>query len=172
VELAKGLLHGPELLLLDEPSTGLDPGARRDFNDYLQQLRRQEGVTIILTTHIMEEAERCDRVGILHQGKLVALDTPEALKAQVGGDVVAIRAVNLPEFREKLTRQFDCAPTIVDGALRIERPQGHEFVREVVEAFPGEIQSITFGRPTLEDVFIHQTGHCFWENGANKEPLA
>lgn len=172
VELAKGLLHKPSLLLLDEPGTGLDPGARRDFSNYLQQLRDQDGVTIILTTHIMDEAERCDRVGILHLGKLVALDTPDMLKAQVGGDVVAIRTANLSEFREKLRKRFGCDPTLVDGALRVERPQGHEFVREVVEAFPGEVQSITFGRPTLEDVFIHQTGHQFWEHEANEGTLA
>jgi ABC-2 type transport system ATP-binding protein len=169
VELAKGLLHKPELLLLDEPSTGLDPGARRDFNDYLQYLCEQTGVTIILTTHIMDEAERCDRVGILHQGKLVALDTPDALKAQVGGDVVAIRTQNLQEFRDKLVKRFGCEPALVDGELRVERPRGHEFVREVVEAFPGEVQSVTFGQPTLEDVFIHQTGHRFWDQEVNGE---
>lgn len=167
VELAKGLLHKPELLLLDEPSTGLDPGARRDFNRYLSYLREQEGVTIILTTHIMEEAERCDRVGILHQGQLVALDTPDALKARVGGDVIAIQAPCLEELRDKLMTRFSCAPILVDGVLRIERPKGHEFIREVVEAFPGEIQSVTFGKPTLEDVFIHQTGHRFWQDGSN-----
>jgi len=172
VELAKGLLHQPDLLLLDEPSTGLDPGVRRDFNNYLHHLREQAGVTIILTTHIMEEAERCDRVGILHQGQLVALDTPEALKARVGGDVIAIRAQNLQEFRDKLVKRFACEPTLVDDALRIERPQGHDFVREVVEAFPGEVQSMTFGRPTLEDVFIHQTGHRFWDDGTNGEQVA
>jgi len=167
VELAKGLLHKPDLLLLDEPSTGLDPGARRDFNDYLHHLRAQERVTIILTTHIMEEAERCDRVGILHQGRLVALGTPDALEARVGGDVVAIRTPNLQEFRDKLVKRFGCVPALVDGSLRIERPRGHEFVREVVEAFPGEVQSVTFGRPTLEDVFIHQTGHRFWDEDMN-----
>jgi ABC-2 type transport system ATP-binding protein len=172
VELAKGLLHKPELLLLDEPSTGLDPGARRDFNDYLQYLREQTGVTIILTTHIMDEAERCDRVGILHQGKLVALDTPDALKAQVGGDVVAIRTQNLQEFRDKLVKRFGCEPALVDGELRVERPRGHEFVREVVEAFPGEVQSVTFGQPTLEDVFIHKTGHRFWDQEVNGERSA
>jgi ABC-2 type transport system ATP-binding protein len=172
VELAKGLLHKPDLLLLDEPSTGLDPGARRDFNNYLRHLREQEGVTIILTTHIMEEAERCDRVGILHQGKLVALDTPDALKARVGGDVVSIRAQNLQEFRKKLVERFACEPVLVDGSLRVERPRGHEFVREVVEAFPGEVQSVTFGRPTLEDVFIHQTGHRFWDEERNGERIA
>jgi len=172
VELAKGLLHKLDLLLLDEPSTGLDLGARRDFNNYLQHLREQEGVTIILTTHIMEEAERCDRVGILHQGKLVALDTPDALKARVGGDVVAIRTQDLHEFRDKLIERFGCEPAVVDGSLRVERPRGHEFVREVVEAFPGEIQSVTFGRPTLEDVFIHQTGHRFWDEEVNGERTA
>ena len=172
VELAKGLLHKPDLLLLDEPSTGLDPGARRDFNNYLQHLRAQEGVTIVLTTHIMEEAERCDRVGILHQGTLVALDTPDALKARVGGDVVAIRVQNLQEFRDKLVKRFGCEPALVDGSLRVERPRGHEFVREVVEAFPGEVQSVTFGRPTLEDVFIRQTGHRFWDEEANGERSA
>lgn len=171
VELAKGLLHKPDLLLLDEPSTGLDPGARRDFSQYLSQLRAQEGVTVVLTTHIMEEAERCDRVGILHQGKLVALDTPDALKARVGGDVIAIQTPHLEELRTKLMRRFACDPILVDGVLRIERPKGHEFVREVVEAFPGEIQSVTFGKPTLEDVFIHQTGHQFWQDEMMKGDL-
>ncbi|MCS6927115.1 MAG: ABC transporter ATP-binding protein [Candidatus Binatia bacterium] len=162
VELAKGLLHKPDLLLLDEPSTGLDPGARRDFNWYLSHLREQEGVTIILTTHIMEEAERCDRVGILHQGRLVALGTPDALKAQVGGDVIAIQGPRLETLRDQLSKRFACNPVLIDGTLRIERPNGHEFIREIVATFPDEIQSVTFGKPTLEDVFIHQTGHQFW----------
>jgi ABC-2 type transport system ATP-binding protein len=172
VELAKGLLHQPILLLLDEPSTGLDPGARRDFNAYLHFLREQEGTTIVLTTHIMEEAERCDRVGIIHQGKLVALGTPDKLKAQVGGDVVVIRAQNVSALREKLMQRFACEPMLVDATLRVERSQGHEFVREVVAAFPGEVQSVTFGKPTLEDVFIHQTGHRFWDEEQNTEQAA
>lgn len=172
VELAKGLLHQPVLLLLDEPSTGLDPGARRDFNDYLQLLREQSGTTIVLTTHIMEEAERCDRVGILHQGKLVALDTPDRLKGQVGGDIVAIRALDASAFREKLVQRFGCEPMLVDGTLRIERSQGHEFVRELVAAFPDEVQSVTFGKPTLEDVFVHQTGHRFWNEEQTAEQAA
>jgi ABC-2 type transport system ATP-binding protein len=172
VELAKALLHQPTLLLLDEPSTGLDPGARRDFNDYLHLLREQNGTTIMLTTHIMEEAERCDRVGIIHQGKLVALDSPDNLKAQVGGDVVAIRTQNVVLLREKLMQRFACDPMLVDGTLRVERSRGHEFVREVVEAFPGEIQSVTFGRPTLEDVFVHQTGHRFSDEEQQTEQVA
>ena len=172
VELAKGLLHQPTLLLLDEPSTGLDPGARRDFNDYLHLLREQSGTTIMLTTHIMEEAERCDRVGIIHQGKLVALDTPDRLKSRVGGDIVSIRTQNAVALREKLVQRFACEPMLVDGTLRVERAQGPEFVREIVEAFPGEVQSVTFGKPTLEDVFIHQTGHHFWDEEQKTEPTA
>jgi ABC-2 type transport system ATP-binding protein len=172
VELAKGLLHQPALLLLDEPSTGLDPGARRDFNDYLHLLREQSGTTIVLTTHIMEEAERCDRVGILHQGKLVALDTPDRLKGQVGGDIVIIRSQDAATFREKLMQRFSCEPILVDGTLRVECVQGHEFVREVVAAFPEEIQSVTFGKPTLEDVFVHQTGQRFWNEEQTTEQAA
>ena len=168
-ELAKALMHRPDLLLLDEPSTGLDPGARRDFTDYLTRLRDHDGVTVLLTTHILSEAERCDRVGILHRGCLVALGSPGELKARLGGDVVVVQAVNPPELQVKLRERFGCEPLMVDGVLRIERPRGHEFVREVMEAFPGEVQSVTFGRPTLEDVFIHLTGQRLWGEGANGE---
>jgi ABC-2 type transport system ATP-binding protein len=166
-ELAKALMHRPDLLLLDEASTGLDPGARRDFTDYLARLRDGDGVTVLLTTHILDEAERCDRVGILHRGGLVALGTPAHLKARLGGDVVVIQAANPPELQGKLRQRFGCEAQLVDGVLRIERPRGHEFVREVVEAFPGEVQSVTFGRPTLEDVFVHLTGQRLWGDGAN-----
>lgn len=156
-ELAKGLLHEPDILILDEPNTGLDPAARRDFMNYLQHLREQEGVTILLTTHFMEDAERCDRVGILHEGKLVALGAPDALKQSIGGDIVVIRAHDPHGLQKKLRERFGCEATIVDSTIRVERPRGHEFIRDVVEAFPGEITSATFGKPTLEDVFIHLT---------------
>jgi ABC-2 type transport system ATP-binding protein len=156
-ELAKGLLHEPDILVLDEPNTGLDPAARRDFMHYLHQLRAQDGVTILLTTHFMEDAERCDRVGILHEGKLVALGPPDALKQSIGGDIVVIQTPDAHVLQKKLRERFGCDATVVDGSLRVERPRGHEFIRDVVEAFPGEITSATFGRPTLEDVFIHLT---------------
>ncbi len=166
-ELAKGLLHRPVLLLLDEPSTGLDPSARRDFNNYLDHVRRQDGVTILLTTHVMEEAERCDRVGILHQGKLVAIGAADAMKGSIGGDVVVVHAHNPEGLQRKLRERFGCEAALVDGTLRMERPRGHEFVREIVEAFPGEVTSVTFGRPTLEDVFVHLTGHRFTSDAGN-----
>ncbi len=164
-ELAKALLHQPPLLLLDEPSTGLDPGARRDFVQYLRQLRVQEGVTIVLTTHYMEEAERCDRIAILHRGSLVSVGTPAELKTRVGGDVVVMQAPDPEGLRQKLCERFACEATVVDGTLRVERPRGHEFVRDVVEAFPADITLVTYGKPTLEDVFIHLTGHRFWSEG-------
>ncbi len=162
-ELARGLLHAPELLLLDEPSTGLDPGARRDFAQHLRALRDRDGVTVVLTTHYMEEAERADRVAVLHEGSLVALGTPDELKRSVGGDVVVIEAVSPQDLRDKVRARFGLDAQLVDGTLRVERSRGHEFVRDVVEAFPGEVRSVTFGRPTLEDVFVHVTGRRFSE---------
>ncbi len=162
VELAKALLHEPELLLLDEPSTGLDPAARREFFNYLAHLREHEGVTVVLTTHYMEEAERCDRIAILHQGRLVALAPPAELKSEVGGDVVAIRAGAPEILQRKILQRFKLKGQLVDGAIRIEHQRGHELVRDVVDAFGDEIESVSFGKPTLEDVFVHLTGHQFF----------
>jgi ABC-2 type transport system ATP-binding protein len=161
VELAKGLIHAPDLLLLDEPSTGLDPGARRDFIEHLLELRDREGVTVVLTTHTMEEAERCDRVGFVDRGALVAVGAPAALKSAIGGDVVVVETADPERMRGRIRARFGCEPRLVDGVLRVELPRGHEFVREVVEAFPGDVRAVSFGRPTLEDVFVHLTGHRF-----------
>ena len=164
VELAKGLLHKPEVLLLDEPSTGLDPLARRELGDYLEKLRDEDGVTILLTTHIMDEAERCDRLALLDHGKLVALDKPAALKEQVGGDVVTVGSRDSDRLRGEIEKRFGVKASVVDRTVRIERPRGHEFIPALVEAFPGEIDSVSVGKPTLEDVFIHLTGHRFEES--------
>ena len=165
-ELAKVLVHRPELLIMDEPSTGLDPGARQEFSAYLRRLRQQDGVTILLTTHLIEEAEQCDRVGFLHEGRVVAIGEPDALKGTVGGDVIVIDAHNPKELQGKMRDRFGCDAVLVDGSLRVERPCGHEFVREVVEAFPGAVKSAAFGRPTLEDVFIRLAGRRLWSNEA------
>jgi len=161
VELAKTLLHEPELLLLDEPSTGLDPAARRDFFNLLSQLRETDGVTIVLTTHYMEEAERCDRIGVLDQGRLVALAQPMELKQRVGGDVMVINTPAPQALAQKISQRLGVRAALIDGTLRIERPRGHELVARLVDEFGAEIESITFGRPTLEDVFVHLTGHRF-----------
>ncbi len=110
VELAKALMPRPDMLLLDEPSVGLDPGSRRDFNHYLSHLRAEDGVTVLLTTHILDEADRCDRLGILHRGKLVALGTPGELKRKVGGDVVVIHSHVAEELRARIKERFGCEP--------------------------------------------------------------
>jgi ABC-2 type transport system ATP-binding protein len=161
VELAKSLLHEPELLILDEPSSGLDPAARRDFFNYLATLRDQEGLTIVLTTHFMEEAERCDRIGLLDQGRMVALDAPRELKARVGGDVVVIHAREPERLREKIEQRMHLRASVIDGTLRLERARGHELLRDVVEAFGADLESVSFGKPTLEDVFVQLTGRRF-----------
>ncbi len=166
-ELAKGFLHHPDLLLLDEPSTGLDPNARRDVWNYLESIRKAEGTTVVLTTHLMEEAEKCDRIGILDGGRLIALDRPERLKAAIGGDVITAVSDHPGELQKQIHERFGVEATLVDDTLRIEKERGHEFITQLVETFPGRIQSIRLGKPTLEDVFVHHTGHRFiYANGA------
>jgi len=164
VELAKGLLHRPRLLLLDEPSTGLDAGSRRDLRVYLSQLCQQDGVTVFLTTHLMDEAESCDRLGILDRGRLVALDTPEALKKTIGGDVLVLETTAPERLREQIEARFGGPVSVLDTSVRLERPQGHRLLAELMEAFPGEIRAVTLAQPTLEDVFVHETGHRFWDD--------
>ncbi|MCZ6695535.1 MAG: ATP-binding cassette domain-containing protein [Acidobacteria bacterium] len=166
VEIAKGLLHKPPLLLLDEPSTGLDPAARNDLWDHLDRLRSNDGVTVLMTTHLMEEAERCDRIGILHEGRLVALGTPHDLKGEIGGDVIVIATPSPDGLCGDLERRFGWSAAVVDGTVRVERPQGHEWIPRIVEAFRDRIEAISLGRPTLLDVFIHKTGHRFWGGGS------
>jgi len=166
VELAKGLMHHPSVLLLDEPTTGLDPGARRDLWQYLQELRSREQVTIIVTTHLMEEAERCDRLAIMNAGQVVALGTPAQLRSQIGGDVIMLETNQPEELARRIQHKFRVAVTVMDTHVRMERREGHRFVTDLVEEFPGEIQSISVSKPTLEDVFIDRTGHRFWTEPA------
>lgn len=158
VEIAKALLHSPPVLLMDEASTGLDPGARRELWQYVQELRDGEGVTILLTTHILDEADHCDRLVLLHQGRVVAEGTPADLRSRIGGDVVVLDASDADSLAPRVESRFGVHPSIVGGALRIEISNGHRFITEVVEAFPGLIQSVALHKPTLEDVFVHETG--------------
>jgi len=167
IELAKGLLHHPGVLLLDEPTTGLDPGARRDLWQYLQTLRDEEHVSVLVTTHLMEEAERCHRLAILNEGNLVALGTPAELKSEIGGDVIILEATrDAALLAERIRVRFLVETTVLENQVRIERENGHRFVTDVVEAFPGEIEGISVSKPSLEDVFIRRTGHKFWSETA------
>src|ERR1700678_4844301 len=171
-ELAKALIHSPAVLLLDEPSTGLDPGARRDMWQYLRTLRDQEGVSILVTTHLMEEAEHCDRLAILNQGTLVGLGSPAQLKSAIGGDVVLFETASEEAARGLAVRigaRFAVQPNVLGKTIRLERPEGHRMVTAVVEAFPGEVDGISVARPSLEDVFIQRTGHRFWADRQEKE---
>jgi len=158
VEIAKALLHRPQVLLMDEASTGLDPAARRDLSRHVQNLRESDGVTILLTTHILEEADRCDRLVLLHQGKIVAEGTPSELRSRIGGDVVVLEAADTSSLAAKIEQRFGLRGSIMDGHVRVEIPNGHRFITEVVEAFPGSIDSVGLHKPTLEDVFVRETG--------------
>jgi ABC-2 type transport system ATP-binding protein len=164
VEIAKGLLHDPLLLLLDEPSTGLDPGARRDLWQYLGQLRDQKGVTVLVTTHLMEEAERCDRLAIIDHGRFVALGTPDELRGSIGGDCLTICTLDPEGLSRQIAERFDLRPRLVAGQLRIDVARGHDLVVRLVEAFGPQIATISLGKPTLEDVFVERTGHRFWND--------
>ncbi|MGB9362156.1 MAG: ATP-binding cassette domain-containing protein [Candidatus Sulfotelmatobacter sp.] len=170
IELGKGLLHHPGVLLLDEPTTGLDPGARRDLWQYLKMLRDEEHVSVLVTTHLMEEAERCDRLAIMNEGNLVALGTPEELKSEIGGDVIWLHAVrDAGALGERIRARFHVDTTVLENQVRIEREGAHRFVTEVVEAFPGEIEAVSVSKPALEDVFIRRTGHKFWSENNEAE---
>jgi ABC-2 type transport system ATP-binding protein len=158
VEIAKALLHGPQVLLMDEASTGLDPAARRDLSRNVESLRDQEGVTILLTTHILEEAGRCDRLALLHHGAIVAEGSPAALRSRIGGDVVVLEAADAPSLASAIEQRFGLRPSILDGTVRVEIENGHRFITDVVEAFPGAIDSVGLHKPTLEDVFVRETG--------------
>lgn len=171
VELATGMLHRPRLLLLDEPSTGLDPGARSDLWQYLEHVRAEDGVTVVVTTHLLDEAERADRIAIMHKGELAAIDTPSALQAVVGGDAITIRSKDAGALAAEIAQRFNVPAKEIDGLVRLEQPNGHEWIPRLVEAFPDRAESITLGKPTLEDVFIHFTGHRFWnEPDPESEP--
>jgi ABC-2 type transport system ATP-binding protein len=169
VELAKGLMHRPNVLLLDEPTTGLDPGARRDLWLYLNELRAQEKVSIIVTTHLMEEAERCDRLAILNLGEIVGLGTPAELRSEIGGDVVMLEAADPPALAQRIQERFHISTTVLDSRVRLEIKDGLRFVTTVAEAFPGTIQSVSISKPTLDDVFISRTGHRFWTEQEQQE---
>jgi ABC-2 type transport system ATP-binding protein len=166
VELAKSLLHGPRLLVLDEPSTGLDPAARIDLWKYLGRLRAENGVTIALTTHLLEEADRADRIAIMDRGRIAALGAPDGLRSELGGDVITIPTERPEQLAAAIGAELGAKASVLDGAVRLEQPNGHEWIPRLVARFPGDIQAVTLGKPTLEDVFIARTGHRFFGDAA------
>ncbi len=160
VEIAKGLLHSPRLLIMDEPSTGLDPTARKDMWTTLLELKKT-GMTILITTHLMDEGDKCDELMILSAGRTVAEGTPVALKNKIGADVITIQTTQPETVAAEMKKKWDCTPVVLEGQIRVEMKEGHKFIPALVEAFPGLISSVQLGQPTLEDVFVHETGRSF-----------
>lgn len=162
VELAKCFLHRPSVLLLDEPSTGLDPAARMEFGRHLRHLCDTFGTTVLLTTHLLDEAEECDTIAIFNQGSLVACDTPENLKREIGGDVISIRTRDTATLARDIRNCFHVEPQVLDDTIHIEWEHGADFIPKLVQEFPGKIETVILSKPSLDDVFIHKTGKRLW----------
>jgi ABC-2 type transport system ATP-binding protein len=166
LEIARGLLHHPKVLFLDEPTIGLDPQTRRHIWRYLMKLRQQEGVTMFMTTHYMDEAEHCDRIAVIDNGKIVALDTPQNLKALVGGDIISIRTSDNEQACARLGTVKGCESRPgPDGQFIVETAEGDRFIPVLIDVLASgdpssAVESINLSRPTLEDVFIKLTGHA------------
>ncbi len=160
VEIAKGLLHEPEVLILDEPTTALDPLARRQVWDHLLTLARQ-GITVLATTHLLEEADRCDQVALLDHGKLVAVGAPSELRGKVGTEVISIRSRNAETLSSEIRSKYSLETRVVDDQVRIARDAGSDLISDLLRSFRDQIESLTVGKPTLEDFFISVTGRRY-----------
>jgi ABC-2 type transport system ATP-binding protein len=158
LEIARGLLHHPKVLFLDEPTAGLDPQTRNAIWEHVRRLRDEVGITVFMTTHYMEEAENCDRIAVIDHGKLQALDTPAALKRLIGGDKVIVSGD--PGLRDDLAARYGVAVQEVGGELHFQVENGAEFAPRVVVDFQGRIRSIQVKQPSLDDVFLKLTGHA------------
>lgn len=169
IDLAKGLMHRPDIVLLDEPTTGLDPGARLDLWSYVTEARDRDGLSALITTHLMGDAEKCDRLLIIDHGRIVAMGTPDSLRESVGGDVIVARTQDPQALAGEIRQKLGQAAEVVDTSVRIRRPHGHEFVPVLFETFPGRIEALSVGKPTLEDVFIQHTGHALWDETDDAE---
>jgi len=158
LEIARGLLHAPRVLFLDEPTVGLDPQTRASIWEYINDLKRREDITIFLTTHYMDEAENCDRIAIIDHGQIVAIDTPEALKASVGKDRVQINTTDDPAAIRELAETFGLEAKIVEGAVTFAVASGEQFVPQLFARLSVPIRSVSVSRPSLDDVFMSYTG--------------
>jgi ABC-2 type transport system ATP-binding protein len=158
LEIARGLMHSPRVLFLDEPTIGLDPQTRHSIWTYIRELKEREEITIFMTTHYMDEAEWCDRIAIMDHGQIVALDAPETLKAQVGKDRVSIQTENDEAAIEALQQQFEIDARMSEGAVTFGVPAGEEFIPRLFAELGIPIRSVSVSRPTLDDVFMSYTG--------------
>jgi ABC-2 type transport system ATP-binding protein len=167
LEIARGLLHAPHVLFLDEPTVGLDPQTRSSIWAYINDLKQREDITIFLTTHYMDEAEHCDRIAIIDHGKIVAIDTPEALKASVGKDRVQIHTADDQAAISELASNFGLEAGIHDGALTFSVASGEQFVPRLFTEFTVPIRSVSVSRPSLDDVFMSYTGNTIRDAEGN-----
>jgi ABC-2 type transport system ATP-binding protein len=158
LEIARGLLHSPRVLFLDEPTVGLDPQTRSHIWGYIDELRRRESITMFLTTHYMDEAEHCDRIAIIDNGEIVVIDTPEALKASVGRDRVQLETDDNERAIEELRERFGLEASISEGAVTVHVTEGETFVPRLFAELDVPIRSVSVARPTLDDVFMTYTG--------------
>ncbi len=158
LEIARGLLHAPQVLFLDEPTIGLDPQTRAHIWDYVEDLRRRESTTMFLTTHYMDEAERCDRIAIIDRGRVVAIDTPDRLKASVGTDCVTITTDNDGAAQDIIARELGVLGDVRTEGLRLNVPEGEAFVPRLFDHPQIGVKSVNLRRPSLDDVFIKYTG--------------
>jgi len=158
LEIARGLLHAPRVLFLDEPTIGLDPQTRSSIWSYVDELKRREDITIFLTTHYMDEAEYCDRIAIIDDGRIIVVDTPEALKAAVGKDQVRLRTVDDTAAARELAARFDVQAQLRDGVLTFAVARGEEFLPRLFAGLGVAIESVNVSRPSLDDVFMSHTG--------------
>jgi ABC-2 type transport system ATP-binding protein len=169
VELAKALLHGPSLLLMDEPTTGLDPSARIEFLSLLREQRREAGTTIVYTTHILDEAEECDGLIILDGGAIVANGSPAVLRAEVGRELVILRSKDPGPLAAALSAKYDLPVYRADDTVRVECDDAPTLLPELLRTFGGEVAMVQVSRPSIEDVYIKKTGHLF--RGTNSGAL-
>ncbi len=170
LEIARGVLHHPRVLFLDEPTLGLDPQTREHVWAYILDLQRKHEITVFMTTHYMEEAEHCDRIAIIDRGKIAALDTPEALKRTVGADIVTLRVEDSEDASREIRRRFGLEPLVEDKRIRLEVEAGADLIPEIVRELGVAIRSVDLHRPTLDDVFLKLTGRAIREDEA--DPLA
>jgi ABC-2 type transport system ATP-binding protein len=167
LEIARGLLHAPRVLFLDEPTVGLDPQTRTSIWEYINDLKQREDITIFLTTHYMDEAEHCDRIGIIDHGQIVAIDTPENLKASIGKDRVQISTADDPEAIRELKRRFDLDGAVHENLVTFKVASGEQFVPRLFAELSVPIRSVSVARPSLDDVFMSYTGRTIRDTEAS-----